>query len=220
MSNTTAAKEARKDTQEDKDADKDDEERADTNSDAKSTKKKIKEDKPSKSGTKHKRSSKEKKDGANDSEDEEEEVNDEQHEARSQPAVKKAKGNDGKKRVTRSQTKGDLESQENSDEDADPGSTEKGDKEHGQPGDTSRLPKKGQEVYWRSTPGWCEGTIISAHLTKLYSNNFVGTVVDVLHSETEVDGIHAKASEDDPRIVLESSKSGKKAVHKPEAVYF
>ena len=41
-----------------------------------------------------------------------------------------------------------------------------------------------------------------------------------MHDEKDIDGIHAKASEEEPRLVLKSAKSGKKAVHKPDAVYF
>lgn len=48
----------------------------------------------------------------------------------------------------------------------------------------------------------------------------IGTVEDILYEEKEVDGIHAKASQDEPRVVLKSTKSGKTAIHKPDAVYF
>ena len=48
----------------------------------------------------------------------------------------------------------------------------------------------------------------------------LGTVIEVAYSEKDADGKHVKASENDPRIILESAKSGKTAVHKPEAVYF
>ncbi|EJC99284.1 uncharacterized protein FOMMEDRAFT_113229 [Fomitiporia mediterranea MF3/22] len=79
----------------------------------------------------------------------------------------------------------------------------KGDDEHGQPCSATRLPEAGQKVFWRATPGWVEGT-----------------VVEVAYSEKDVGGKHVKASKNDPRIILESAKSGKTAVHKPEAVYF
>lgn len=45
-------------------------------------------------------------------------------------------------------------------------------------------------------------------------------MVEILREEKKVNGRTAKASENDPRIVLKSAKSGKEAVHKPEAVYF
>ena len=44
--------------------------------------------------------------------------------------------------------------------------------------------------------------------------------MEIIREEKTVANITAKASEDDPRIVLKSAKSGKEAVHKPEAVYF
>ena len=45
-----------------------------------------------------------------------------------------------------------------------------------------------------------------------------GTVKKKLTSDTEVGGQKISASEDDPRYLLESEKSGKEAVHKPEAL--
>jgi hypothetical protein len=45
-------------------------------------------------------------------------------------------------------------------------------------------------------------------------------VVEILKSEKKVNGRMAKASGQDPRLVLKSAKSGKEAVHKPSAVYF
>ncbi len=45
-----------------------------------------------------------------------------------------------------------------------------------------------------------------------------GTVKKKLTSDTEVGGQKINASEDDPRYLLESEKSGKEAVHKPEAL--
>lgn len=50
--------------------------------------------------------------------------------------------------------------------------------------------------------------------------HIAGTVVTVLRSETEYEGLPAKAPENDPRIVVKSAKSGKNAIHKPEAVYW
>ena len=69
-------------------------------------------------------------------------------------------------------------------------------------GSADRLPKKGQEVQWKSLPGWVKGD-----------------VVEVVHEEKEVEGKMVKGKENDPRIVLKS-KNGKIAVHKPDAVHF
>ncbi|KAL5481042.1 hypothetical protein ACEPAI_9983 [Sanghuangporus weigelae] len=123
----------------------------------------------------------------------------EEEAAQSQPPAKQAKGDDGEKRTTQSKSKDEDESAK-ADKEVD---GKKDDEEHGEPASATRLPKEGQHVFWRATPGWVEGT-----------------VVEICHSEKEVDGKHVKASQDDPRIVLKSAKSGKTAVHKPEAVYF
>jgi Hypervirulence associated proteins TUDOR domain len=45
-----------------------------------------------------------------------------------------------------------------------------------------------------------------------------GTVKEKLTSETEVGGQKVKTSEDDPRYLVESEKSGKEAAHKPDAL--
>lgn len=45
-----------------------------------------------------------------------------------------------------------------------------------------------------------------------------GTVREKLTSRTEVGGQTVAASEDDPRYLVESEKSGKKAAHKPNAL--
>ncbi|KAI0015498.1 hypothetical protein F4780DRAFT_786705 [Xylariomycetidae sp. FL0641] len=70
-------------------------------------------------------------------------------------------------------------------------------------GSKDRLPKQGQQVEWKSLPGYVDGE-----------------VVEILTEAKEVDGKEVKASADDPRIVLKSNKSGKICVHKPEAIYF
>lgn len=44
-----------------------------------------------------------------------------------------------------------------------------------------------------------------------------GTVKKKLTSSTEVGGQKIDASEDDPRYLVESEKSGKEAAHKPDA---
>ena len=45
-----------------------------------------------------------------------------------------------------------------------------------------------------------------------------GTVKKWLTSETEVGGQKVKASNEDPRYLVESEKSGKEAAHKPDAL--
>jgi hypothetical protein len=45
-----------------------------------------------------------------------------------------------------------------------------------------------------------------------------GTVKKKLTSNTEVGGQKIDASEDDPRYLVESEKSGKEAAHKPDAL--
>jgi Hypervirulence associated proteins TUDOR domain len=45
-----------------------------------------------------------------------------------------------------------------------------------------------------------------------------GTVKKKLTSETEVGGQKVNASEDDPRYLVESEKSGKEAAHKVDAL--
>jgi hypothetical protein len=45
-----------------------------------------------------------------------------------------------------------------------------------------------------------------------------GTVKEKLTSRTEIGGQTVAASEDDPRYLVESEKSGKEAAHKPDAL--
>jgi DUF2945 family protein len=45
-----------------------------------------------------------------------------------------------------------------------------------------------------------------------------GKVKERLTSTTEVGGQKVNASDDDPRYVVESEKSGKEAAHKPDAL--
>jgi hypothetical protein len=45
-----------------------------------------------------------------------------------------------------------------------------------------------------------------------------GTVKKKLTSSTEVGGQNINASEDDPRYLVESEKSGKEAAHKPDTL--
>lgn len=58
--------------------------------------------------------------------------------------------------------------------------------------------KKGDKVRWNTSQG-------ETH----------GTVVEVRTSDFSIEGTDLKASKDDPRIVVESAKSGKRAAHKP-----
>ncbi len=45
-----------------------------------------------------------------------------------------------------------------------------------------------------------------------------GKVVKVVTSDTKVKGQKLSASRDDPRVIVESEKSGKRARHKPESL--
>ncbi len=45
-----------------------------------------------------------------------------------------------------------------------------------------------------------------------------GTVKKKLTSDTEVGGQEITASDDDPRYLVESERSGKEAAHKPDAL--
>lgn len=66
-----------------------------------------------------------------------------------------------------------------------------------------RLPKKGQQAHWKAMPGWVDGK-----------------VVEVLKKGKTVAGKQVKASQDDPKIILESNSSGKICVHTVRNVYF
>ena len=72
-----------------------------------------------------------------------------------------------------------------------------------QQGSKDRLPKRGQTAHWKSSHRYVDGE-----------------VVDIVYEETVVNGKTIKGSEDDPRIVLKSTASGKTAVHKADALYF
>ena len=61
--------------------------------------------------------------------------------------------------------------------------------------------KKGDKVRWNTSNG-------ETH----------GKVVDIKTSDFSIEGTDLKASKDDPRIVVESDKSGKRAAHKPDAL--
>lgn len=61
------------------------------------------------------------------------------------------------------------------------------------------LPKEGDKVCWGTSQG-------ETH----------GTVEKVVTSTTKVKGHTAKATKDEPQVMVKSDKSGKKAVHKPD----
>ena len=61
--------------------------------------------------------------------------------------------------------------------------------------------KEGDKVEWNTPQGKTRGVI-----------------KEKLTSRTEVGGQTVAASKDDPRYLVESEKSGKEAVHKPDAL--
>jgi hypothetical protein len=62
-------------------------------------------------------------------------------------------------------------------------------------------PKKGEHVTWNSPQGRIEGE-----------------VVQVVTSTAKVKGHTAKATKEDPQILVKSTKTGQKALHKPAAL--
>ncbi len=65
----------------------------------------------------------------------------------------------------------------------------------------AELPKKGDKVSWKTPQG-------ETH----------GTVEKIVTSDTEIKGHKAKATKDDPEVLVKSDKSGKEAIHKPDAL--
>ncbi len=63
----------------------------------------------------------------------------------------------------------------------------------------TKLPNKGDAVKWGTSGGETEGT-----------------VEKVVTSTTKVKGHTAKATKEEPQVLVKSAKSGKEAVHKPE----
>ncbi len=63
------------------------------------------------------------------------------------------------------------------------------------------MPKAGDKVRWGTSQG-------ETH----------GTVEKVVTRTTKVKGHTAKATKDAPQVLVKSDKSGKEAVHKPEAL--
>lgn len=61
--------------------------------------------------------------------------------------------------------------------------------------------KKGDKVTWETSQGKTEGRVVKRQT-----------------SDTKIKDHKVTASKDDPQIIVESSKSGKRAAHKPEAL--
>jgi hypothetical protein len=62
----------------------------------------------------------------------------------------------------------------------------------------TKAPKNGEKVEWDTAQGKTEGT-----------------VEKTVTSTTRLKGHTAKATKEDPQVVVKSTKSGKPAVHKP-----
>nr|WP_321983438.1 DUF2945 domain-containing protein [uncultured Lichenicoccus sp.] len=62
----------------------------------------------------------------------------------------------------------------------------------------TKTPKQGEKVKWDTAQG-------ETH----------GTVEKTVTSTTKVKGHTAKATKEDPQVLVKSAKSGKQAVHKP-----
>lgn len=61
--------------------------------------------------------------------------------------------------------------------------------------------KKGDHVTWKTSQG-----------------ETTGTVVKTQTNSTKIKGHQVKASRSDPQVIVESSKTGAKAAHKPSAL--
>lgn len=61
--------------------------------------------------------------------------------------------------------------------------------------------KTGDKVTWETSQGKTEGKVVKKQT-----------------SDTKIKDHKVKASKDDPQIIVESSKSAKRAAHKPEAL--
>lgn len=66
---------------------------------------------------------------------------------------------------------------------------------------TSKKLRKGARVAWNTSQG-----------------ETTGKVVKQLTRPTDIQGHHVAASEDDPQVLVESEKTGKRAAHHPEAL--
>ncbi len=63
----------------------------------------------------------------------------------------------------------------------------------------TKMPKKGDKVKWETSQGETQGT-----------------VEKIVTSTTKVKGHTAKATKEDPQVMVKSDKSGRTAIHKPE----
>ncbi|KAI5370724.1 Putative hypervirulence associated protein, TUDOR [Septoria linicola] len=134
----------------------------------------------------------------------EDEAADEEEAEEEQAKSKSTKGSKaGQKRKDTEQQNGTSKKQKDNDGKATIGSKHMDATEPAQKGSADRLPKEGQKVTWKAMPGYVEGT-----------------VKEILKKSKKVDGKQVKASESDPKIVLESEKSGKICVHKPDACFY
>ncbi|MEB2846765.1 DUF2945 domain-containing protein [Rhizobiales bacterium RZME27] len=61
--------------------------------------------------------------------------------------------------------------------------------------------KKGDKVTWETSQGETKGKVVKKQT-----------------SDTKIKGHTVRASKNDPQVIVESSKSGKRAAHKPEAL--
>jgi cell fate regulator YaaT (PSP1 superfamily) len=61
--------------------------------------------------------------------------------------------------------------------------------------------KKGDKVTWETSQGTTQGKVVKKQT-----------------SDTKIKSFVVKASKDDPQIIVESEKSGKRAAHRPDAV--
>jgi hypothetical protein len=61
--------------------------------------------------------------------------------------------------------------------------------------------KKGDKVTWETSQGKTKGKVVKKQT-----------------SDTSIGGHKVKASKEDPQIIVESEKSGKRAAHKPKSL--
>ncbi len=62
-------------------------------------------------------------------------------------------------------------------------------------------PKQGDHVKWKTSQGETSGKVVKKQTT-----------------DTKIDNHKVSASKDDPQIIVQSDKSGKKAAHKPDSL--
>lgn len=75
------------------------------------------------------------------------------------------------------------------------------DKDKGEP-DVAKDLKKGDKVEWETSQGTTQGKVVKKQTTP-----------------TTIKGHPVKASTSDPQYIVESTKTGKRAAHKPEALH-